>query len=114
MAPQQTKRHALGRTGQQAVQQILGGEQQTHKAPFDIVDFRLGYAYEVKTMSAFGVDLKVHISDESYERKQNFLATYPGLKGVLIAVVIYTPAKVELYKAELTHSIRIDQMERIN
>ncbi len=113
MATQQAKRHAIGRTGQTIVQRTLGGEQQTHKAPFDVVDFKMGYAYEVKTMSAFGADLKVHISDESWQRKQDFLATYPGLKGIIIAVVIYTPVKVQLYKGELRRSLRLDQMEKI-
>jgi len=112
MAAQQAKRHALGRKGETVARQALGGKKTHHKAPFDIVDFSQGYAYEVKTMSGWTVDKKIHISDASLARKLAWAQEY-GLQMVLIAVVIYSPKRVDVYQAELKQSIRVNQMTKI-
>lgn len=112
MAAQQMQRHELGREGQAIVRELAGGRQQRHKAPFDVVDFSMKAAYEVKTMSAMSKDLKVHISKASWDRKMAFVARY-GVHPYLMAVVIHAPDKVEVYRSELYQSIRVGQMEQI-
>ncbi len=112
MAAQQAQRHMLGRTGQQIAKNMLGGQLQTHKAPFDVVDFTQGYAYEVKTMSTHSADLKIHISDKSWQRKLQFSAQY-DLTTYLIVVVVTTPNTVEVYRSKLRQSMRVNQMEQI-
>jgi len=111
MAANQTNRHALGRLGQEIVKAELGGEPTSHKAPFDLVDFNKGIAYEVKTMMA-GTELKIHISKESMSRKRAFLKEY-HLKGTLIAVVIHGPDEVNTYTSALKQSKYVSQMKAI-
>jgi len=106
------KNHRLGRMGEKIIAEKLHLKPTPHKAPFDIVDFVTGIAYEVKTMSAMSKDLKIHISDSSWQRKAEFISKYV-LKGVLIAVVVYSPEKVEVYSSELKQHIRVNQMKRI-
>jgi len=112
MAAEQEKRHELGRTGEELVNGLIHGQKTAHKAPFDIVDFTLGYAYEVKAMSGMSRDLKIHISDNSMARKQAFAEMY-NLRMVLVAVVIHDPTHVEIYSGELKQSLRISQMLRV-
>ena len=112
MAAQQAERHKIGRKGETVARKLIGGKKTTHKAPFDVVDFSQGYAYEVKTMSGWTVDKKIHISDVSMARKLEWAAEYE-LKPLLIAVVIYSPTKVEVYQSELKQCIRINQMTRM-
>jgi len=109
MAAQQEQRHELGRQGETVAKQTVGGKTTKHKAPFDLIDFRAGYAYEVKTMSGYSKDLKIHISDTSMARKIKFAHKW-GLEMVLIAVVVYAPDYVEVYKKELTQCTRVSQM----
>ena len=115
MATYQTRRHKLGRLGEKVVARIVHGETTTHKAPFDVVDFTNNYAYEVKTMSGLSVDLKIHISQDSIDRKRKFLDQYPDLKPVLIAVVIYSPSDIQIYRwhGGLIKSVRVSQMFRV-
>jgi len=113
MAANQTDRHQLGRAGEQAIARITGGTITKHKAPFDIVDFNLGIAYEVKAMSGLGIDLKIHISDHSLARKKKFIRKY-GLKAVLIAVVIFDPDTVKVYRGKLRQSVRVSQMKEVH
>jgi hypothetical protein len=113
MAAQQIERHKLGRKGEKIVAELFNGKTTNHTAPFDVVDFTSGKAYEVKSMSALSKDLKIHISDHSYERKVKFAKQYK-VKMVLIAVVIYNEEKVEVYSGKLKQSVRINQMKRIN
>ena len=47
MAAQQAALHAKGRLGQRIAHERVGGEPTTHKAPFDLVDFGAGIAWEV-------------------------------------------------------------------
>ena len=112
MAVNQLDRHQIGRAGEQIVARLNGGTTTKHKAPFDIVDFNLGIAYEVKAMSGLGIDLKIHISDSSMHRKKKFAHKY-GLKAVLIAVVIFDPDTVKIYRSKLRQSIRVSQMKEI-
>lgn len=109
MAAQQTKRNRLGRKGETVTRQLVGGKKTTHKAPFDVVDFRAGFAYEVKTMSGLSKDLKIHITDASMARKIDFARQW-GLVMVLMAVVVYSPDQVEVYKSELKQCTRVNQM----
>lgn len=113
MAAQQIERHKLGRKGERIVAKLVNGKTTNHTAPFDVVDFASGKAYEVKSMSALSKDLKIHISDHSYERKVKFAKQYK-LKMVLIAVVVYNEETVEVYSGKLKQSVRINQMKRIN
>ena len=83
-----------------------------HKAPFDVVDFSSGVAYEVKAMSGLSKDLKIHICDSSMKRKRAFLRQY-GLKGILLAVVIFDEDTVKVYKGTLKQSLRISQMKEL-
>ena len=102
------RRRKLGRFAEKEVQKILGGKLTTEKAPFDVVDFTSGIAYEVKGISALSKDFKVHISKQSMNRKKAFLKKY-GLKGVLIVVVIYSQKKVDVYSGELKQHTRINK-----
>lgn len=113
MAANQIERHETGREGEKIARDLVGGRRTVHKAPFDIVDFRSGIAYEVKSMSGLSKDLKIHISEESMARKVAFALDY-GLNMVLVAVVIYSPDQIEVYRSELRSCIRVNQMERIN
>jgi len=108
----QSEKHEMGRVGEQVANRILNGATTAHKAPFDVVDFTIEYAYEVKAMSGMGKDLKIHIADSSMARKQAFAQEY-GLKMVLIAVVIHGPDQVEVYSGCLKQSMRLNQMMRI-
>ena len=110
MAINQKDRHQLGRKGEELILRLNGGKPTTHKAPFDIVDFNLGLAYEVKAMSGLGLDLKIHISDSSMSRKRSFARKY-GLKALLIAVIIFDPDNIKVYKSRLRQSIRVNQMK---
>ncbi len=112
MALNQTERHALGRKGIQAAQKVVKGRKQRFTAPFDLVDFRNGYGYEVKTMFGSGADLKIHISDASMARKVAFAELY-GLKMVLVAVVVYSRSKVEIYESDLKQCVRVAQMKSV-
>ena len=114
MAARQAERHELGRSGERYVKTngVTKGRLTSHKAPFDIVDFSSRRAYEVKTMSAFSKDLKIHIAAHSWERKLEFASKY-GLKMTLLAVVVYSETRVEVYKSELKQSVRVNQMELI-
>ena len=112
MAAQQAERHERGRNGEVIAQAVVGGKATKHKAPFDLIDFSAGYAYEVKTMTGWGKDNKIHISDASMARKQTWAKEY-GLNMVLIAVVVYGPETVEVYQGELKQSIRVHQLTLI-
>jgi len=113
MAAQQDKRHKLGRKGERVVQNLLGGKMTNHTAPFDVVNFALSEAYEVKAMSGTGIDLKVHISDASMARKQAFIDQYEIQTAWLIAVVIHNSRDIDIYRAPLQQHIRISAMEKI-
>ena len=112
MAAKQAERHQTGRAGETAIVDLTGGEATTHKAPFDVVDFASGVAYEVKTMSCLSKDLKIHIAPASMARKKAFARQY-GLKAILFAVVIYDEDTVKVYKSTLKASIRVSQMKAI-
>ncbi len=112
MAINQTDRHQLGRKGEEVILRLQGGSSTRHKAPFDVVDFNLGIAYEVKAMSGLGLDLKIHISLASMARKRSFARKY-GLKAILIAVVIFDQDHVKVYRSTLKKSIRVSQMKEV-
>ena len=107
---EQARRHAVAREAEKMVAKKVGGQTTNHTAPFDVVDFGMKVAYEVKAMSAFSKDLKIHISDSSMKRKKAFARKY-GLKAVLLAVVIYSPHKVKVYSTTLKQSARVKQMK---
>jgi len=110
MAAKQTERHNIGRQGEAIAVSVIDGELTNHKAPFDVVDFQLGYAYEVKTMSGHSKDMKIHISDASMQRKQDFAHRYQ-LQMILVAVVVYNLSVYEVYTGELKQSMRVSQMQ---
>ena len=112
MAMNQEERNARGREGEALVASAVNGDTTTHKAPFDVVDFKMGVAYEVKTMSGYSKDLKIHISDKSMARKVAFAGEY-DLAMVLIAVVIYSSSHAEVYSHSLVNGIRVNQMTKI-
>jgi len=113
MAMNQTHRHQLGRAGEKVISKLLGLKTTDHKAPFDVVDFNLGIAYEVKAMSNLGADLKIHITDSSMKRKKAFARKY-RLKALLIAVVIIDQDTVKVYRSSLKNSVRVNQMKEMN
>lgn len=108
----QERRHQLGIKGEEFILRLNGGKLTSHKAPFDIVDFNLGLAYEVKTMSGLGLDLKIHIKNSAMNRKRSFARRY-GLKAILIAVVIFDPDNVKVYRSRLRQSVRVNQMREV-
>lgn len=112
MTNNQTDKHRLGRLGEKIAKVALGGKVTTHKAPLDVVDFTTGHGYEVKTISGLSKDLKIHITDKSMARKRAFAKKY-GLKLILIAVVIYSPDHIDMFKGTLKKSVRISQMKRV-
>ena len=94
--------------GESLVAEIVGGEPTAKKAPFDVVDFGDGYAYEVKTVSALALtgSNKIHIENKAWTRKQAFLDEY-GLAGVLVVVVIADLDDIAVYRVPLRQHIRI-------
>ena len=88
--------------GERIVGKLLGLKPTKKLAPFDVVDFNDGYAYEVKTVSSLALSgsNKIHIEAKAWERKQNFLAEY-GLEGVWMVVVIYAKDSVGVYQVPL-------------
>ena len=112
MASRQGQRHRRGRVGERIAKKALGGDLTCHTAPFDVVDFGTGVAYEVKTVSAMSKDTKVHIGVSSMKRKMEFAEKY-GLEPVLVVVVIHGRNDYELYSGELRQHVRPIQLERI-
>jgi hypothetical protein len=94
------------------VAKLTGGSPTSHKAPFDVLDFGAGVAYEVKAMSGLSKDLKIHICDSSMKRKRSFARKY-GLRAILIAVVIFSEDDIRVYKGTLKQSVRISQMKEV-
>ena len=94
--------------GESLVAQLTGGTRTKTQAPFDVVDFSAGVAYEVKTVSYLALTgtNKIHIEGGAWERKQRFLAEY-GLRGVLMVVIIYDENHVEVYRTGLKAHQRI-------
>ena len=109
----QSQRHELGRLGETIAKRYIHGRKTRHTAPFDVVDFSAGVAYEVKTMSALSKDKKIHISDASMARKLEFAEMY-GLEMVLLAVVVYSKRKVIVYQSQLRQCIRVSQMTEVD
>ena len=102
------KLEALGAKGEKLVAKLVGTKATTRKAPFDVVDFGDGTAYEVKTVSrlALGGSNKIHIGKGAWARKQAFLEEY-GLEGILVVVVIGGRDDVEVYRVALKPHLRI-------
>ena len=99
----------LERTGVKHARTVLNcHHRNSFKSPFDLVSNGIGY--EVKTLSANSRDLKIHISDSSYQRKVDYAQSH-GLKVILMAVLI--GESVTVYQSELRQSIRINQMQKI-
>jgi len=94
--------------GERLAAKLLGLKPTPKLAPFDVVDFSNGYAYEVKTVSALALNgsNKIHISNGAWARKQDFIKTY-GVKGELLVVVIYSRDSVSVYRVPLKQHIRI-------
>ncbi len=104
----------LGAKGEKIAKRLMGGKATTRTAPFDVVNFQLKVAYEVKTVSAVALNgtNKIHIEQGSWDRKQAFLEEY-GLEGVLLAVVIASPKDVKVYSMPLNcRHIRITRVIR--
>lgn len=103
----------MGTRGEALVAGLTGGSQTPKLAPFDVVDFSAGVAYEVKTVSALALTgtNKIHIEAGAWARKMAFLAEY-GLRGVLMVVVIHSEDRVEVYRTGLTAHQRISSVIR--
>jgi hypothetical protein len=108
----QYEKHAIGRKGQSIARAKLGGEQQTHKAPFDVVDFANRIAYEVKTVSALTAQLPIHITDASLARKRAFIRQY-HVRACLVVVVIRDENRVDVYRGTLKKHSSIRHMRRL-
>ena len=109
------KREAMGSRGEKLVAKLTGsGSKRTSKnAPFDVVDFQSGVAYEVKTVSGMALSSsnKIHIETEAWIRKQAFLEEY-DLMGSLMVVVLYSRSEIEVYRTELKQHVRISTVLR--
>jgi len=94
--------------GEKLASKLLGLKPTTKLAPFDVVDFGEGYAYEVKTVTSLALSgsNKIHISASAWKRKQEFLSMY-GLQGELLVVVVYSRERVEVYRVPLKQHLRI-------
>jgi hypothetical protein len=111
MATMQAERCSLERVGiRHALTVCKAKRRQSFKSPFDLVT--KSHCYEVKALSAESKDLKIHISNSSFERKLEY-ANRTGKQPVLLAVLIYETGEAELYKSELRQSVRINQMAKI-
>ena len=102
------KLERFGARGERLVAKLVGAKATPKAAPFDVVDFNDGVAYEVKTVSrlALSGSNKIHIEAGAWERKQAFLAEY-GLEGVLMVVVIAGRNDVTVYQTPLKRHLRI-------
>ena len=94
--------------GERLVAKLLGLKPTPKLAPFDVVDFSNGWAYEVKTVSALALSgsNKIQIEKGAWARKQDFLKEW-GVKGELLVVVVYSRDSVEVYRVPLKQHIRI-------
>ena len=104
-----TKRlEKIAAKGERMVAKLVGAKPTARLAPFDVVDFGSGIAYEVKTVSrlALSGSNKIHIEKAAWQRKQAFLSDY-GLEGVLMVVVIASRDDVSVYSLPLRQHIRI-------
>jgi hypothetical protein len=111
MTKTQKSKCRLERVGVRIACKLLGiKRRQPYTSPFDCHSETL--AVEVKTMSANGRDLKIHIAPDSLERKLK-CASETGLKPTLIAIVVDN-GTTRIYQSELRRSVRINQMVRIN
>lgn len=102
------KLEALGARGEELVAKLTGGEATPKLAPFDVVDFGAGIAYEVKTVSGMSLNgsNKIHIEQGAWNRKQAFLSEY-GLQGQLMVVVVTDQNNVDVYRLPLKQHLRI-------
>ena len=103
------KLEQLSARGEKLVAKLVGVKKPTaKKAPFDVVDFGDGIAYEVKTVTTLALSgsNKIHIGKGAWERKQAFMQEY-GLEGALIVVVIASRNDVSVYRTELKQHLRI-------
>ena len=108
------KLELMGARGEELVGRLIGVKPTAKKAPFDVVDFNEGVAYEVKTVSAMALPgrNKIRISDRAWDRKQAFLAEY-GLQGVLFVVVVYNVDHVAVFRLPLDRKhLRISRAVR--
>lgn len=76
---------------------------------FDVVNIVTKIAYEVKTMHVDCIDKKIHISDDSMQRKQEWLREH-GYEGKLV-VVVTDGQSATIYQSELIQHVRIHQLE---
>jgi len=102
------KLEKLGAKGERLVARLVGAKATPKHAPFDVVDFSDGTAYEVKTVSGLALSgsNKIHIENGAWERKQAFLDEY-GLEGVIMVVVITGRDNVAVYRVPLRQHMRI-------
>lgn len=105
----QLERHALGRRGEEIVRKLYKGKYKAGKKPVDIVKGET--AFEVKTMSSFSKDKKIHMEKGPFERKMNYVKENK-LKPKTVAVVINDV--IEVYeKAGFHRHLRPRQMQKI-
>lgn len=114
MAADQLKHDRLCKLGQGKAQDRVGGQPTSKKAPFDLVDFQSGIAWEVKTRSAAVVSVyPIGIEKAAMQRKRAFLRRY-HLKGRLLVVVIgSTESDISLYAGPLKAHTRISALRKV-
>ena len=105
------KLEALALKGERLVGRLVHAKVTAKNAPFDVVDFTEGVAYEVKTVSnqALTGSNKIHIENGAWSRKMAFLDEY-GLQAVLMVVVITSRSEVSVYRTELKQHLRISSV----
>ncbi|MBE3144416.1 MAG: hypothetical protein IMZ61_10910 [Planctomycetes bacterium] len=110
----QRDKFITGRAGERIVARRLGGKLTRHTAPFDVVDFNQGIAYEVKTMAGLSARYPIHITPASMQHKREFMIAYGIDTAYLVAVVIHNPNRTELYIGELKSHVRLSAMRKLN
>lgn len=109
---EQLRIHALGRNAEEIARQYLGGELTTHKAPFDLIDWTHGIAYEIKGMLATRKELRMEMAKSSYNKKIAF-SRANKLRRVLVFVIIYPDGDVELRAGTLKRTVRVHQLKQL-
>lgn len=105
----QLERHALGRKGEEIVKKLYKGEYKAGTKPVDLVKGRT--AFEIKTMSKYAKDKKIHMEKKPFERKMEYIKE-KKLKPKTVAVIIND--NIEVYEKVGFHQhLRPGQMKKV-
>lgn len=103
------QKHAHADDVEKYIAKVTKGQHTSHKAPFDVIDWKNKVGYEVKTMSDESTDKPFHIEQSSYDRKMEYAKKF-GLKPVLIGAVVFGNGDVEFYRGEIQQHFRLSAL----